>query len=71
MNMALDVARETNGTRASPQSVVWRSFLRGLAVELDTQAGPDGSKAILRGVGQQMAGQLPVIPVRFAGSVAT
>jgi hypothetical protein len=32
-------------------------------MELDTQAGTDASIAILRGVGQQMAGLLPVVPV--------
>jgi hypothetical protein len=61
--MVLDVVRKTQETRAAPQSVVWRTFLRGLAVELDAQAGADGSKAILRGVGQQMARLQPVISV--------
>lgn len=33
----------------------WRAFLRGLALELEAQAGPAASAAVLRGTGQQMA----------------
>lgn len=63
MNIAFDVARESQGMRAVPQSVVWRTFLRGLAIELDAQAGSDASMAILRGVGQRMADLLPLMSV--------
>lgn len=61
--MALNVAREPHKTRASPQSVIWRTFLRGLAMELNAQAGSDVSITILRGVGHRMAGLLPLIAV--------
>jgi Cellulose synthase subunit D len=37
---------------------VWRAFLRGIALELDAQIGPDARVAILRGTGQQMAEML-------------
>ncbi len=36
----------------------WRTFLRGLALELDAQVGADVRVAILRAVGHQMAGLL-------------
>jgi cellulose synthase subunit D len=63
VNTAFSVAQELRASRAAPQSVVWRTFLRSLAVELDAQAGSDASRAILRRVGQQMAGLLPLISV--------
>ncbi len=63
MNIAFDLAQESLATLAAPGSVAWRTFLRGLAVELDAQVGADASFAILRGVGQQMAALLPLIPV--------
>jgi hypothetical protein len=63
VNTEFDRAQQAHGTHAAPQSVVWRTFLRGLAVELDGQADADASKAILRGVGRQMAGLLPLLPV--------
>jgi hypothetical protein len=37
---------------------VWRAFLRGFALELDAQVGPDARVAILRATGQQMAEML-------------
>jgi hypothetical protein len=46
-----------------PSSAAWRVFLRGLAAELDAQAGPETSAAILRATGQQMAGMLALIAV--------
>jgi Cellulose synthase subunit D len=63
VNRAFDVAKGSHGMRAVPQSVVWRTFLRGLAIELDAQAGSDVSIAILRGVGRQMASLLPLVSV--------
>jgi Cellulose synthase subunit D len=33
----------------------WRVFLRGLALEMEAQAGPAATAAVLRAVGQQMA----------------
>ena len=60
MTMAFTSAQDPHAMHAAPQ---WRTFLRGLAVELDAQAGSDASSAILRGVGQQMAGLLPLIAV--------
>jgi hypothetical protein len=61
--MAFDAAQASHATHAASRSVVWRSFLRGLALELDAQVGPDAGSAILRGVGQRMAGLLPLLPV--------
>jgi len=63
VNIAFDVAQASHGTHAAPQSVIWRTFLRGLAVELDGQVGADAGKVILRGVGRQMAALLPLISV--------
>jgi hypothetical protein len=54
---------DTSETRAATGPVAWRTFLRGLAVELETQTGSSASSAILRGVGQQMAGHLPLVAV--------
>src|SRR5580700_1938944 len=61
--MTLSRVRESHETHAAPQSVAWRTFLRGLAVELDVQAGSETSKAILCGIGQQMAGLLTLVAV--------
>lgn len=60
--MAINVAHDANPILTPPWSVLWRPFLRGLVVELQAQAGPDGSTAILRGVGQQMARLSPLEP---------
>ena len=54
---------ETGTTSAATRAAVWRAFLRGLALELDTQAGPAASAAVLRGTGQQMARLLTLPPV--------
>jgi hypothetical protein len=63
VSLASDGAKELNVTHVESRSVVWRTFLRSLAVELETQAGPDASVAIRRGIGQRMAGLLPLISV--------
>ncbi len=68
--MEFDVAQELRGTQPAPQSVVWRTFLRGLAVELDGQADADAGRATLRGVGRRMAGLLPLIPVASLEALA-
>jgi hypothetical protein len=41
----------------------WRPFLRALAEEIDTVAGPAGRDALLRGVGRQLA-RLHPVPAR-------
>jgi hypothetical protein len=41
----------------------WRVFLRGLALEMEAQAGPSATAAVLRGVGQQMARLMALPPV--------
>jgi hypothetical protein len=41
----------------------WRVFLRGLALEMEAQAGPVASAAVQRGVGQQMARLMALPPV--------
>ncbi len=61
--MAISGAQNSQESNAPPRSVLWRAFLRGLAVELDAQVGPDSSAAILRGVGQRMAGLVTLLPV--------
>ena len=38
-------------------------FLRGLALEMEAQAGPVASTAVLRAVGQQMARLMALPPV--------
>jgi hypothetical protein len=53
-----------------PRSVAWRTFLRGLAVELDAQAGLEVSTAILRGVGRHMAGLLTLVNVESLEALA-
>ena len=61
--MSFDVPKKSNVTPGPAQSVIWRTFLRGLAIELEAQAGPNASHAILRGVGQRMAELLPLTAV--------
>lgn len=51
-------AQESDMRRAPGSSIVWRTFLRGLAIELDAQVGPEHTVELLRGTGQQMAGLL-------------
>jgi hypothetical protein len=60
MSVALSGARETF---APARPVAWRTFLRGLAVELEARAGSDTTMAILRGVGQHMAEHLALVAV--------
>jgi hypothetical protein len=60
MSMALSGAWETV---APGRSVVWRTFLRGLAVELEVHAGSEATAAILRSVGRQMARHLVLVSV--------
>jgi hypothetical protein len=50
-------------TPDGPSSTAWRVFLRSLAAELDAQAGPEASAAILRATGRKMAGMLALIGV--------
>jgi hypothetical protein len=59
--MAGQMKRETQAHHARP--VIWRAFLRGLALELDARTGPDTSIAILRAAGQQMAAMLALLAV--------
>jgi hypothetical protein len=59
--MAGQAKQKAQGSHAAP--LAWRAFLRGLALELDTQAGPDASTAILRAAGQQMAAMLALLAV--------
>jgi len=40
----------------------WRSFLRALAEEVDSSAGPSARDALLRGVGHRMARMMPLPP---------
>ena len=61
--MAISGTRNRQGSNALTQTVLWRAFLNGLAVELDAQVGSKVSTAILRGVGQQMAGLMTLLPV--------
>jgi hypothetical protein len=60
--MAITAAGDPTDLQAGPRSVLWRAFLSSLAAELEARAGPDGSAAILRGVGQQMAKMLTLMP---------
>jgi Cellulose synthase subunit D len=70
------VSEPMNGMQASHErhaaspTVAWRTFLRGLAVELDAQVGADASMAILRAIGQQMAEQLRLITVSSLDALA-
>ncbi|MBN8907277.1 MAG: cellulose synthase [Rhodospirillales bacterium] len=58
---------ETGGTKPNGsgggRSGTWRAFLRGLALELDAQAGPERAAAVLRGTGLRMATLLGLPPV--------
>jgi hypothetical protein len=61
---------QESGTRRVPGgAVVWRTFLRGLAIELDAQAGPERTVHLLRGAGQQMAGLLGLPAVGSLGAL--
>ena len=66
--MADDAAApdSSTGLAAGPGSAraaEWRVFLRGLALEMEAQAGPAATVALLRGVGQQMARLMALPPV--------
>lgn len=50
-------AATPSGSGAS-RTGTWRTFLRGLALELEAQAGPERAAAVLRGTGMRMAGLL-------------
>jgi hypothetical protein len=54
MNIAW-TAQKSGARNAPSGTVLWRTFLRGLASELDAQAGPEHTAELLRGAGQQMA----------------
>jgi hypothetical protein len=60
--VAINVTGDSTDLQAGPRSVHWRVFLSGLAAELEAQTSPEGSAAILRGVGQQMAKLLTLMP---------
>jgi hypothetical protein len=53
--------QKAQASQAAP--LAWRAFLRGLALELDTQAGPDVDTAIVRAAGRQMAAMLTLVAV--------
>jgi hypothetical protein len=59
--MARQARQKAQPSHAAPS--MWRTFLRGLALELDAQAGPDASSAIRRAAGQQMAAMLALLGV--------
>jgi hypothetical protein len=59
--MARQAKQKAQQSHAAPS--MWRTFLRGLALELDAQAGPDASSAIRRAAGQQMAAMLALLGV--------
>ena len=61
--MAWGAATEAGREPAAPAATQWRAFLRGLAIELEAQAGPAASAALLRGIGQRMAQLLALPPV--------
>jgi Cellulose synthase subunit D len=50
--------RSMSALDAAALPTVWRAFLRGLALELDAQVGPDARIAVLRATGHQMAEML-------------
>ena len=54
----------TTLSRADAPAVDWRAFLRGLAEEVDTLAGPGERDAMLRGIGRRMSRMLPLPPAR-------
>jgi hypothetical protein len=58
VSMSGSAKQQLQETDAAPSPPMWRAFLRGLALELDAQAGPNVSAAVLRATGQQMAGML-------------
>ncbi len=60
--MALSRAGESYETHTAAQSVSWRTFLRGLATELDALT-PDARSSILHATGQKMAQLLPLVAV--------
>jgi hypothetical protein len=60
--MARQSKQKNQQSHAAP--LMWRTFLRGLALELDAQAGPDASRAIRRATGQQMAAMLALLDVQ-------
>lgn len=45
---------------APPQAVQWRLFIRALAEEIDSLAGPGERDAMLRGMGRRMARLAPL-----------
>ena len=59
--MARQARQKAQPSHAAPS--MWRTFLRGLALELDTQAGPDVGTAIVRAAGRQMAAMLTLVAV--------
>jgi hypothetical protein len=63
VSTGFDATRESHLPQAASRSIAWRTFLRGLSVELDGQIGSDASVAVRRAVGQRMASLLPLIPV--------
>jgi hypothetical protein len=52
------MVRRTHETAATSAPEQWRTFLRGLALELDTQIDADTRASILRATGHQMARML-------------
>lgn len=54
---------EVQKTPAQASLAGWRVFLRGLALEMEAQAGPVATAAVLRAVGQQMARLAALPPV--------
>jgi hypothetical protein len=48
---------------ANASLLTWRAFLRGLAFELETQAGRDTTVAILRATGRHMSAMLALLAV--------
>lgn len=61
MTISTQANQRLQAVHAAP--VMWRAFLRGLAVELDAQAGRDLSVSILRSVGHRMAAMLALVAV--------
>ena len=51
--------------------MAWRTFMRGLAVELEAQVGPDVSRSVLHGIGRRMAGLLPLVGVDLLEALQT
>jgi hypothetical protein len=61
--MTWNTRQKSHEIHAAPMPPICRAFLRGLALELDKQAGPEVSAAILLAAGRQMAGMLALPPV--------